>query len=136
MMTIGQHIEKLRLELKNACDADERRQIGGELELAQADLVVTLAEQDGAINAEPPLLRRLFCSWTGSRCAGSGFPAVRDFIPRHSRRQTDTVAVLDPSLQQSGRSPLATKEITINCNSPCQRAVISHRGYCSPRVRL
>lgn len=53
-MTIEQHIEELRAELKNTCDAAERRQIEGELELAQAELAVQLAEQAGAIEAEPP----------------------------------------------------------------------------------
>ncbi|MCZ7976319.1 hypothetical protein OLP54_14065 [Agrobacterium sp. MAFF310724] len=53
-MTIEQHIEEMRAELNNACDAAERRQIEGELELAQAELVVELAEQVGAIDAEPP----------------------------------------------------------------------------------
>jgi hypothetical protein len=53
-MTIEQHIEELRVELKNAFDASERRQIEAELELAQAELVVSLAEQDGTVDAEPP----------------------------------------------------------------------------------
>jgi len=53
-MTIEQHIEELRAELKNVCDAVERRQLEAELELAQADLIVTLAEQNGSIEAEPP----------------------------------------------------------------------------------
>jgi len=53
-MTIEQHIEELRAELKNAFDATERRQIEAELELAQADLMVALAEQDGTVDAEPP----------------------------------------------------------------------------------
>lgn len=53
-MTIEQHIEELWAELNNACDAAERRQIEGELELAQAELAVELAEQAGAIEAEPP----------------------------------------------------------------------------------
>ncbi|MBO9126404.1 MULTISPECIES: hypothetical protein [Rhizobium] len=53
-MTIEQHIEELRAELNNACGAAERRQIEGELELARAELVVQLAEQVGAIEADPP----------------------------------------------------------------------------------
>ncbi|MEF0944430.1 hypothetical protein [Rhizobium sp. BR 362] len=53
-MTIEQHIEELRAELGSACDAAERRQIEAELQLAQADLAVMLAEQEGAIEAEPP----------------------------------------------------------------------------------
>lgn len=52
-MTIEQHIEELRAELRNA-DPAERRQIEGELELARAELAVRLAEQAGAIEAEPP----------------------------------------------------------------------------------
>ncbi|WP_198175551.1 hypothetical protein [Rhizobium sp. NXC14] len=52
--TLEIQIEELRAELRNACDAAERRKIEAELELAQADLAVTLAEQDGAIVAEPP----------------------------------------------------------------------------------
>ncbi|MGN7755564.1 hypothetical protein [Agrobacterium radiobacter] len=53
-MTIEQHIEELRLELKSACDAAERRQIETELQLAQADLAVMFAEQEGAADTEPP----------------------------------------------------------------------------------
>lgn len=53
-MTIEQHIEELRAELRNAWDAAERRQIEAELQLAQADLAVMLAEQEGAVEAEPP----------------------------------------------------------------------------------
>ncbi|WP_200945200.1 MULTISPECIES: hypothetical protein [unclassified Rhizobium] len=53
-MTIEQHIEELRLELKSVCDAAERRQIETELELAEANLAVMLAEQEGAVEAEPP----------------------------------------------------------------------------------
>ncbi|MDF1631161.1 MULTISPECIES: hypothetical protein [Rhizobiaceae] len=53
-MTIEQHIEELRTELRNAWDAAERRQIEAELQLAEADLAVMLAEQEGAVEAEPP----------------------------------------------------------------------------------
>lgn len=53
-MTIEQHIEELRAELKNAFDAAERREITVVLELAQAELVLIRAEQDGRIDAEPP----------------------------------------------------------------------------------
>ncbi|MDK1376388.1 MULTISPECIES: hypothetical protein [unclassified Sinorhizobium] len=53
-MTIEQHIEELRRELKTVCDPTERRQIEAELQLAQAELIVTLAEQAGGIEAEPP----------------------------------------------------------------------------------
>jgi hypothetical protein len=53
-MTIEQHIDELRLELKNAFDADERQEIAAELELAEAEMIVTMAEQHGLIDAEPP----------------------------------------------------------------------------------
>jgi hypothetical protein len=53
-MTIEQQIDELRLELRNACDAAERRQIAAELELAQAELAVVTAEQEGLVDAEPP----------------------------------------------------------------------------------
>ena len=53
-MTIEQHIEELRAELRNASDAAERRQIEAELQLAEADLAVMLAEQEGAVEAESP----------------------------------------------------------------------------------
>lgn len=53
-MTTEQHIEELRLELKSVCNAAERRQIETELQLAEADLAVMLAEQEGAVEAEPP----------------------------------------------------------------------------------
>ena len=46
-------IEELRAELRNA-DPAERRQIAAELEIAQAELNVALAEQEGTIEAEPP----------------------------------------------------------------------------------
>lgn len=52
-MPLEQHIEELRLELKN-CHPDERRQILAELELAQAELAVIMAEQDGTIDTGPP----------------------------------------------------------------------------------
>lgn len=45
-------IEELRAELRNA-DPAERRQIQAELEQAQMDLTA-IAEQEGAIDAEPP----------------------------------------------------------------------------------
>ena len=53
-MTIEQHIEELRAELKNTFDAIERRQVEAELELAQAELTVIQAELEGAIDTEPP----------------------------------------------------------------------------------
>ncbi|MCR5942590.1 hypothetical protein FG152_17395 [Ochrobactrum sp. XJ1] len=55
-MTYSLEIEvaELRAELANAVDRVERRQIEAELELAQAELVAALAEQDGTYSAEPP----------------------------------------------------------------------------------
>ena len=53
-MTIEQQIEELRAELKNAFDAGERREIAVELELAEAELIVARAEQEGRIDAGPP----------------------------------------------------------------------------------
>ncbi|WP_157785516.1 hypothetical protein [Sinorhizobium fredii] len=47
------HVEELRAELRNA-DPAERRQIEGELELARAELIAAMAEQDGTGDAEPP----------------------------------------------------------------------------------
>lgn len=49
-MTIEQHIEELRVELRNACNAAERREIQAEIEMAQAEL----AMQEGSVDAEPP----------------------------------------------------------------------------------
>ncbi|QYA10265.1 hypothetical protein [Agrobacterium larrymoorei] len=53
-MLIEQHIQELRAELRNAVYDDERKWILTELELAQAELAVIEAEQDGRISAEPP----------------------------------------------------------------------------------
>jgi len=53
-MTIEQHIEELRAELKNAFDASERREITLELELAEAEMFVAVAEQEGRIDVGPP----------------------------------------------------------------------------------
>ncbi len=47
-------IEELRAELRNACDVNERREIRAELECAQAELAIIVAEQDGHLEAEPP----------------------------------------------------------------------------------
>lgn len=52
--SLVQHIEELRAELKNAFNTGERRVIAAELELAQAEMIVTMAEQDGLLDAEPP----------------------------------------------------------------------------------
>lgn len=53
-MLLEQHIEELRAELRNAVYSGERREIEVELELACAELAVIMAEQEGAIDAEPP----------------------------------------------------------------------------------
>ncbi|EJT00772.1 hypothetical protein [Rhizobium sp. CCGE 510] len=53
-MTIEQHIEELRREMSEAVDASERRQIEAELECAQAELAIIVAEQDGELDAETP----------------------------------------------------------------------------------
>lgn len=50
-MTIEQHIEELRAELKNAA---ERCELQTELDLAQTELAIITAEQDGSVDAEPP----------------------------------------------------------------------------------
>ncbi|MBY5571588.1 hypothetical protein HFO55_30995 [Rhizobium leguminosarum] len=51
---IEQQIEELRAELNACIEPSERRQIETELEIAQAELIVMLSEQDGSIDAEPP----------------------------------------------------------------------------------
>jgi hypothetical protein len=53
-MLLEQHIEELRLELREAIDAAERREIEIELELARAELAVIIAEQHGSSSSEPP----------------------------------------------------------------------------------
>jgi hypothetical protein len=53
-MTIEQHIEELLAELRNAFDAGERREIAVDLELAEAELIVARAEQEGRIDTGPP----------------------------------------------------------------------------------
>lgn len=53
-MTIEQHIEELRAELRNATDTDERRQITEELVLALAERETMLAEAQGRYSSEPP----------------------------------------------------------------------------------
>ena len=47
-------IEELRAELRNAIDGAERRQIQTELEIAQAELTVAVAEQGDLAEADPP----------------------------------------------------------------------------------
>lgn len=51
---IESQIEELRAELRNALDPCERRQIEAELDLAQAELTLAIAELDGCVDAEPP----------------------------------------------------------------------------------
>lgn len=51
---IEQQIEELRAELNACIEPGERRQIEAELEIAQAELIMMLAEHDGSIGAEPP----------------------------------------------------------------------------------
>lgn len=53
-MTIDQHIEELRAELRNATDAEERIQIAEELEIALAEREAKLAEAEGRLSSEPP----------------------------------------------------------------------------------
>ncbi|WP_192856904.1 hypothetical protein [Manganibacter manganicus] len=53
-MSIDQHIEELRAELRNAVYGDERCEIETELELALAEREVMLTEAYGEISAEPP----------------------------------------------------------------------------------
>lgn len=53
-MSIDQHIEELRAELRNAVEADERRWIEEELAMALAEREAIWAEQDGLISSEPP----------------------------------------------------------------------------------
>jgi len=47
-------IEELRVELRNAVDVAEHRQIQAELECALAELIVAAAEMEGLAEAEPP----------------------------------------------------------------------------------
>ncbi|TAU35362.1 hypothetical protein ELI24_32340 (plasmid) [Rhizobium ruizarguesonis] len=53
-MTIEQQIEELRAELNACIEPAERGQIEAELEIAHAELIVMLVQQDGSIEAEPP----------------------------------------------------------------------------------
>ncbi|MCV3768167.1 hypothetical protein [Rhizobium sp. TRM95796] len=47
-------LERQIEELRNAVDPCERRQIETELDLAQAELALAIAEMDGRIDVEPP----------------------------------------------------------------------------------
>ena len=51
---LERQIEELRAELRNAVDPCERRQIAAELDIAQAELTLAIAEMDGSADAEPP----------------------------------------------------------------------------------
>lgn len=53
-MTIEQHIEELRAELRNACDASERFEIQTELERALAELAIVAAGERDQTDTEPP----------------------------------------------------------------------------------
>ncbi|WP_187182057.1 hypothetical protein [Rhizobium sp. WL3] len=53
-MSLEMQVEELRAEMKNACDANECRQIAVELEPAQAALAAVEAEQDVRVSAKPP----------------------------------------------------------------------------------
>ncbi|WP_371349266.1 hypothetical protein [Ancylobacter sp. IITR112] len=54
-MSIDQHIEELRAELRNAVDAVERCEIEAELEKALAECELIWAELEGLLSGEPPL---------------------------------------------------------------------------------
>lgn len=51
---LERQIEELLAELRNAVDPCERRQIEAELDFAQAELTLAIAEMDGRVDAEPP----------------------------------------------------------------------------------
>jgi hypothetical protein len=53
-MSIDQHIEELRAELRNAVYRDECRETEAALELALAEREAIWAEQEALMNAEPP----------------------------------------------------------------------------------
>jgi len=53
-ISIESHIEELKAELRNAGDNVERGQIRAELQLAEAELALAIAEQAGEVDAEPP----------------------------------------------------------------------------------
>ncbi len=53
-MSIDQHIEELRAELRNAVDPDERRCIREELAMAMAEREAIWAEQESLGSSEPP----------------------------------------------------------------------------------
>ena len=53
-MSIDQHIDELRAELRNAVDAMERREIKEALEMALAEREAIWAEMEGFVGAVPP----------------------------------------------------------------------------------
>lgn len=53
-MSIEQHIEELRAELRNCCDLAERAQIEGELEAVLAEHEAMLAAAEAHYSSEPP----------------------------------------------------------------------------------
>lgn len=53
-MTIEQHVEEPRAELRNASTLQGRRTIEAELNVAIAEREICWAELDGRIDAEPP----------------------------------------------------------------------------------
>lgn len=53
-ISIEQHIEELRAELRNAVCRDERRQIEAELTQANVELEAAIAAQEAEFDAEPP----------------------------------------------------------------------------------
>jgi len=53
-MSIDQHIEELRAELRNAVYRDERRETEAALELALAEREAIWTEQEALMSAEPP----------------------------------------------------------------------------------
>jgi hypothetical protein len=53
-MSIDQHIEELRAELRNAVEIDERRWIEEELAMALAEREAIWAQHEGLLNSEPP----------------------------------------------------------------------------------
>ncbi|MBA8907945.1 hypothetical protein [Aminobacter ciceronei] len=53
-MSIDQHIEELRAELRNAVYPDERRWIEEELVMALAEREAIWAEHEGLASSEPP----------------------------------------------------------------------------------
>lgn len=52
-MPIEQHIEELRAELRNCCDAQEHRQIEEELEIVLAEREAMLAAAEADYSSEP-----------------------------------------------------------------------------------